>query len=149
MVTKQLPKNGHLQSTIGNCDQTHFLSMFFLKKGVYDDCYTSSLPLISLTDRCRPSQCRSCKTLQNNKVYRKCTLCNSFPLRRLRSLEYKAIISDIKLEPGICCSQLKLYGGWRIASLEISLLLSNCFNFFHLSNDLKEEHCQRHNGPEG
>ena len=106
---------------------------------------TSSLPLISLTDRCRPSQCRSCKTLQNNKVYRKCTLSNSFPLRRLRSLEYKAIISDMKLKPGICCSQLKLYGGWRIASLEISLLLSNCFNFFHLSNDVKEEHCQRHN----
>ena len=52
-----------------------FLSMFFL-----NDCYTSSLPLISLTDRCRPSQCRNCKTLQNNKVYRKCTLCNYFPV---------------------------------------------------------------------
>ena len=127
MVTKQLPKNGHLQSTIGNCDQTHFLSMFFLKKGVYDDCYTSSLPLISLTDRCRPSQCRNCKTLQNNKVYRKCTLSNSFPLRRLRSLECKAIIGDMKLKPSICCSHLKLNGVRRLASLEVNLFISNCF----------------------
>jgi len=39
-----ITKNGHLQSTIGNCDQTHVLSMIFLKKGVYDDCYYEQPP---------------------------------------------------------------------------------------------------------